>query len=97
MDKLNNLCYLNLSWNQLSNLEGLEQLSNLSFLDLDRNEFTHIPNELLNLGKLGQLYIIDYIEVGITTSSPVAQLELRDGEVNLLPVRSYLLKCRDAM
>ena len=76
-------------------MEGLGQLSNLSSLDLDDNELTHLPDELFNLTKLEQLSV----DKNPITFPPVEQLDPTEDHfkyVNLFRVRNYLYQLQEA-
>ena len=59
LEKLNQLTYLNLYDNQLTDVKGLEKLTKLKWLDLAGNKLTELPKGLEKLTQLTRLSLRD--------------------------------------
>ncbi|SVB82619.1 uncharacterized protein METZ01_LOCUS235473, partial [marine metagenome] len=59
LEKLNQLTYLNLYDNQLTDVKGLEKLTKLKWLDLAGNKLTELPKGLEKLTQLTRLSLHD--------------------------------------
>lgn len=59
LEKQRNLEILNLSNNEISEIKGLLTLKNLRILDLSNNKITIVPDSILKLPALKELYLIN--------------------------------------
>ncbi len=57
LEKLSDLEDLNLSHNKISEIEGLAMLKNLRILDLSSNKITTVPDSILKLPDLEEIYL----------------------------------------
>ncbi|KAK9872253.1 hypothetical protein WA026_017054 [Henosepilachna vigintioctopunctata] len=92
ISKLSNLQMLILSKNALvieSMSPNMDKLSKLTTLDISMNDLGKVPDSLMNLINLQQLYLndigIEYIPANIGRLSNLKILELRDNYVEELP------------